>query len=166
MKRLKSFAYAFRGIKHCIKNERNMRIHTCVALYVLAFAPFFQLSIQEFAILLLTISAVLSAEMVNTAAEELSDLSAADYNPMARIAKDVAAGAVLICSIFAVVIGVLFFLKKESFIAILRFFLDNPVTFFLFLLSVVAAMLFIELGPTGISNKIKSIQLRKKIRKK
>ena len=104
---LRSLKFAFRGIIHCIKNERNMRIHTVATIYILLFVPFFNLSLEKLAILLLTISAVLAAEMVNTATEELSDLSAEDYNPMARIAKDVAAGAVLIISIFAVFIGFL-----------------------------------------------------------
>ena len=77
-----------------------MRFHTAVMLYVLAFSPFFTLTKTQYAVLILTISSVISAEMLNTAAEELADLSAADYNPLARAAKDIAAGAVLVCAFF------------------------------------------------------------------
>ena len=101
----RGFKFAFRGVIHCINNERNMRFHTAVMLYVLAFSPFFTLTKTQYAVLILTISSVISAEMLNTAAEELADLSAADYNPLARAAKDIAAGAVLVCAFFSVVVG-------------------------------------------------------------
>ena len=163
MNRLKSFRYAFRGIIHCIKNERNMRIHTVVASYVLLFSCFFNLSPEKYAILLLTISAVMSAEMVNTATEELSDLSAEDYNPMARIAKDVAAGAVLISALFSVVIGFILFFDINAFLKIINFFMAYPVMILIFLLSFFASCLYIKLGPTGLKNAIKKIKYKIKV---
>lgn len=163
---IKSLRFAFRGIIHCIKNERNMRIHTVMTVYVLLFVPFFNLSIEKLAILLLTISAVLSAEMVNTATEELSDLSAEDYNPMARIAKDVAAGAVLIASVFAVVIGMLLFFNIEAFSRIYRYFKLHNIRFILLLLSFVIAYFYIHFGPSGIKGKIWKISFLRKQKNK
>ena len=151
---LRSLKFAFRGIIHCIKNERNMRIHTVATIYILLFVPFFNLSLEKLAILLLTISAVLAAEMVNTATEELSDLSAEDYNPMARIAKDVAAGAVLIASIFAVIIGFILLWNVDSFIMIYRYFRLHNVRLFVLLISFFASYIYIHFGPSGIKSKI------------
>lgn len=102
-----------------------MRFHTAVMLYVLAFSPFFTLSKTQYAILIITISSVISAEMLNTAAEELADLSAADYNPLARAAKDIAAGAVLVCAFFSVVVGVIILWQPDAFVRIFRFFMDR-----------------------------------------
>ena len=103
-----------------------MRFHTAVMLYVLAFSPFFTLTKTQYAVLILTISSVISAEMLNTAAEELADLSAADYNPLARAAKDIAAGAVLVCAFFSVVVGAVILWQPDAFARIFRFFLDKP----------------------------------------
>ena len=158
----RSLRYAFRGIIHCIKNERNMRIHTIAAIYILLFVPFFDLSLEKLAILLLTISAVFAAEMVNTATEELSDLSAEDYNPMARIAKDVAAGAVLITSIFAVFIGILLLWNINSFKTIYRYFRLHNVRLFLLLISFAASYIYIHFGPSGIKCKIWRIAFMRK----
>ena len=102
-----------------------MRFHTAVMLYVLAFSPFFTLSKTQYAILIITISSVISAEMLNTAAEELADLSAADYNPLARAAKDIAAGAVLVCAFFSVVVGVIILWQPDAFVRIFHFFMDR-----------------------------------------
>ena len=82
-----------------------MRFHTAVMLYVLAFSPFFYPDENPVRCFDPYHSSVISAEMLNTAAEELADLSAADYNPLARAAKDIAAGAVLVCAFFSVVVG-------------------------------------------------------------
>lgn len=163
---IKSFRYAFRGIVYCIKSERNMRIHTVASLYVLLFARFFYLSLEKFLILLLTISAVLAAEMVNTATEELSDLSAEDYNPMARIAKDVAAGAVLITAIFAVVIGIFIFWDIESFKRIFEYFKLHNIRFILLVMSFIISYFYIHFGISGIKNKIWKESFKRKQTKK
>lgn len=163
MNRLKSFRFAFRGIIHCVKNERNMRIHTVIALYVLVFSCFFDLSLEKYAILLLTISAVMTAEMVNTATEELSDLSAEEFNLMASIAKDIAAGAVLISALFAVVIGFILFLDVNAFLRIINFFINYPIMIIIFLISLFVSYLYIKLGPLGVKNSIKKIRYKIKV---
>lgn len=163
---IKSLKFAFRGIVHCIKNERNMRIHTVMTVYVFLFAPFFNLSIEKLAVLLLTISAVLTAEMVNTATEELSDLSAEDYNPMARIAKDVAAGAVLIASVFAVAVGILLFFDIEAFNRIYRYFKLHNIRFILLIISVIISYFYIHFGSSEIKGIIWKISFLRKQKNK
>ena len=87
MRFFKSFKYAFRGIVYCINNERNMRIHTAAALYVFAFSHFFEITRTGYAVLLLTFALVMAAELFNTVAEEITDMIAASYHPVARIIK-------------------------------------------------------------------------------
>ena len=99
IKFFKSFKYALRGILYTIINERNMRVHLVVATYVLIFASFFSLSPQSLGILVLTISAVIALEMVNTAIERVCNIYTTSYHPMIKVAKDVAAGAVLVAAI-------------------------------------------------------------------
>lgn len=154
MRFLKSFLYAFRGIVYCINNERNMRVHTVVALYVLVFSAFFRLSPQQYAVLLLTISAVIGAEMGNTALERLADLSAGSYDPLVRIVKDVAAGAVFVCAAFSVAVGICLFWQPAAFARILSFFLDRLWLVPVLLVSLAAALLYIVRGPLGIRDML------------
>lgn len=147
---LDSFKYAFRGITYSINNEKNMRIHTVVAVMVLGFSIFFDISKTQYAIILLTIALVISSEMLNTASEELTDMSSETYNPMARISKDVAAGAVLVCAVFAVIIGVVIFWQPEAFLNIYHFFADKPIMLIPLLLFLSLSFLYIKLGPIGI----------------
>lgn len=149
MRFIKSFLYAFRGIVYCINNERNMRIHTVAALYVLVFSPFFNLSREGYAVLFLTIAGVMTAEMFNTVAEELCDLDAASFHPVVRIVKDMAAGGVLICALFAVVVGISLFWQPAVFAGILSYFGSHPPMILLFVFSLIAAVLFVAVGPTG-----------------
>src|SRR5699024_9295907 len=95
---VKSFGYAFRGLWICISNERNMRIHLVTAVLLVLFSLVFGLSRMEYAILFFALGFVITAEMVNTAIEALVDLQSPAYDNLARIAKDVAAGAVLIAA--------------------------------------------------------------------
>ena len=106
---VKSFLYAFRGLWLCIRNERNMRIHLVVAVVVTIFSLVFGLTALEYAVLILAMGFVIVAEMVNTAIEALVDLQSPAYDSLARIAKDVAAGMVLLAALFAVVIAVIVF---------------------------------------------------------
>lgn len=106
---LKGFVYAGRGVWFCIRSERNFRIHLAVAAYVLGFAPAFSLSRAEWAALLLTIALVIMAEAVNTAVEQTVDLLSPGSHPMARTAKDAAAGAVLVCAVTSVCAGIVLF---------------------------------------------------------
>ena len=150
MRFFKSFKYAFRGIVYCINNERNMRIHTAAALYVFAFSHFFEITRTGYAVLLLTFALVMAAEMFNTVAEEITDMIAASYHPVARIIKDLAAGGVLVCALFAVGVGICLFWQPESFLRILRFFMDRPWRIAAFLASLIAAGLYVIQGPIGI----------------
>ncbi|HIZ56244.1 MAG TPA: diacylglycerol kinase family protein [Firmicutes bacterium] len=108
---MKSFVYAFRGIVFCIRNERNMRIHLFAALSVGLFSLKFGLTRTEYALLCLTVGSVIVCEMVNTAIEALVNLETSAYNQFARIAKDVAAGAVLVAAIAAAGTGFALFFR-------------------------------------------------------
>lgn len=139
----RSFKYACRGILYCVKNERNMRIHLVTTAYVLMFSLFYSFTQTQYILLLLTICLVLFAEGVNTAIEAIVNLETQSYDSLARIAKDVAAGAVLICAIFAVIVGIILFLKPATIIYIVHYLIDNPFWGILFLLSIPAALVFI-----------------------
>jgi len=104
---LASFRFAGQGIAYVIRTQRNMRIHLGVAGCVLALAGAVGVSRLELAVLLLCILAVLTLEMLNTVVEAVVDLATGEYHPLAKIAKDVAAGAVLVMSGGAAIIGLL-----------------------------------------------------------
>lgn len=106
----KSFGYAFEGIGTVIRKERNMKIHCVAAVAVTAAGTFFQITATQWCICLLLFAMVLSLEMVNTAVEAVVDLVTEERNPLAKTAKDAAAGAVLVCAIGAAVIGCIIFL--------------------------------------------------------
>lgn len=109
----RSFGYAARGIGYCIRHERNFRFHLVAAAYVLGVARHFMRSAAEWAVLLLTIALVLAAEIFNTAVEHAVDLSCTEQNTHARIAKDAAAGAVLVCALGAIGVAVCLFARFE-----------------------------------------------------
>ena len=111
---LQSLNWAFEGVIYVLRSERNMRIHFAVATIVLVLAFSYGVTKLELMALLVAISFVLIAEMVNTAIEKTIDLAAASFDPLAKTAKDVAAGAVLIASVNAVVIGYLVFADRLS----------------------------------------------------
>lgn len=150
MRFLKSFRYAFRGIVYCINNERNMRIHLVVAMYMLVFSAFFKLSGEGYAVLFLTIAGVMTAEMFNTVAEELCDLDAASFHPVVRIVKDMAAGAVLIAALFSVAVGVSLFWQPAVFESILNYFAGNLPMLLPLAASIALSIVFIAVGPTAL----------------
>jgi len=104
---LTSFRHAFSGVWYVVRTQRNARIHLTVALVVIALGLWLGLSYTEWAVIVLTIGLVLAAEAFNTVAEAAVDLATAERHPLAKIAKDVAAGAVLLMAITAVVVGLL-----------------------------------------------------------
>lgn len=157
----KGFKYAARGIWLCIKNERNMRIHTVVAVYVLVFARFFALSKQDFILLLLTFASVMCAEMLNTACERLCDLSCEKYSRLIRCIKDIAAGAVLICALFSVVIGIVLFSDFEGYIRIFNYYIAYPWLLVPLLLSLVLSVLYIVWGPVRLVQRLKPRKRKK-----
>ncbi|MCM1328326.1 MAG: diacylglycerol kinase family protein [Ruminococcus sp.] len=105
----KAFVYAGRGVAYAVRTQRNFRFHIAAAVYVTAFSFFYELTRGEYVLLALTFSAVMSAELVNTAVEAAVDLISPEKNRLAAIAKDAAAGAVLVTAFFAVIVGVLLF---------------------------------------------------------
>jgi diacylglycerol kinase (ATP) len=104
---LQSFNYAFEGVIHALRTQRNMRIHFAIAAAVLVLAFIYDVTRLELIALMIAIAFVLIAEMVNTAVEATIDLSTPSFDPLAKIAKDLAAGAVLIASVTAVAVGYL-----------------------------------------------------------
>lgn len=102
-----SFKHAGEGLFYAIRTQRNFRIHLVATVLVATLGIWLRLSGTSWAILVLTIGLVLVTEMVNTAAEALVDLASPHYHPLAKLVKDVAAGAVLVISITSVVVGVI-----------------------------------------------------------
>jgi diacylglycerol kinase (ATP) len=111
---LDSFNYAFEGIIHVLRTQRNLRIHFVVAVVVLIAALLVNVSKIELIVLLISISFVLLAEMINSAIEGAIDAVTTSFDPNAKIAKDIAAGAVLIASANAIVVGYLVFSGKVA----------------------------------------------------
>ena len=118
--------FAGRGVWFCIRHERNFRVHMAVAAYVLLLAPYFSLSRGEWAALLAVVALVLAAEAVNTAVEQVGNLASPRRRTRARVAKDVAAGAVLLCAAGALAAGLFLFLRPEAFAAMQADFLRCP----------------------------------------
>jgi len=106
---LESFNFAFEGIIHVLRTQRNMRIHFLAAVVVLVAAVWIGVSKLELIALLLAIAFVFITEMINSAIEQAIDVATTSFDPLAKLAKDVAAGAVLIATINAVAIGYLVF---------------------------------------------------------
>ena len=104
----KSFGFAFQGIKLGFK-ERNMKVHALFAVLCFVAGFIFDITLTEWCIILICIGVVFSLEMLNTAIEHLVDLAEPNYNPKAGAIKDIAAGAVLIFSIIAGIIGIMIF---------------------------------------------------------
>jgi|ERR1035437_4712984 diacylglycerol kinase len=111
-KRLQSFGYAGRGIRQVFGTEANMKIHIVITVLVVVCGVAFSISLVEWMFCLLCIGMVVGAEMMNTAIENVVDLASPDLHPLAGKAKDIAAGAVLICAIISVIIGLLIFIPK------------------------------------------------------
>jgi diacylglycerol kinase (ATP) len=105
---------AFEGIIHVLRTQRNMRIHFAVAFVVLVAALIVNVTKLELIALLISITFVLIAEMINTAVEGAIDIATTSFDPMAKLAKDIAAGAVLIASVNALVVGYLVFAGKVA----------------------------------------------------
>lgn len=154
---LKNLKFALKGIIYAIKNERNMRIHTVAAAYILVFSLFFDMTIIKYTILLIIIGIVMMAEMFNSAIENLIDLCSKDYNATAKIAKDVSAGAVLIISIASAVIGVMFFHDFSAYIKMWAFFCVHPILIFLLGICTIISYKYIFLGPVEMKNRFQSL---------
>jgi len=103
------FRYAFRGLWYALRTQRNARVQVCIAILAILLGVALHISTVEFAMVFVAITGVFIAEMFNTVFELCIDLASPDYHPLAKIAKDVAAGAVLLSAILSVVIGLFVF---------------------------------------------------------
>ena len=111
-KLINSFKYALSGIKSTFKTEQNMKIHLLIMEIVILMALILNISFNEWLIVLICFMVVISSELFNTALEKCVDLASPNKNEIAKLAKDVSAGAVLITAIFAAIIGIIIFLPK------------------------------------------------------
>lgn len=110
--RLKSFRFAFNGIKKLIKNEHNARIHIAALICVIGLGVFFKIELTEWIALTIVSGLVILTELLNTAVERLADFVESDWNEKIGIIKDYCAGAVLISAIISLIVGGLMFIPK------------------------------------------------------
>ena len=108
----RSFSFAGQGVWHAVRTQRNMRVHLLAASGAVAAGLILRISAVDWACVLMAIGLVLTAEALNTVVEALADLCTEEFHPLAKIAKDTAAGAVLISSAAALGVGVAVFLPR------------------------------------------------------
>lgn len=141
---IESFNCAFDGIVYALKTQRNMRIHFLSTAIVLLLSLYLKLEKLEILILFVTIAFVIFAEMINTAIEATVDLVTQEFHPIAAIAKNVAAGAVLVSSVLALVVGyVILFPKFDLLIpSVIEILVKTPayLTLIAFLFTIVAVI--------------------------
>ena len=114
-KRIKSFYYAFNGLKIIILKEHNFRIHLLAAVIVIAAGIFFNISAMEWMTIVLIITLVLTLEIVNSTIEKLADFVSPEKNNTIKTVKDMAAAAVLLAAIAALIIAAIIFIPKVGF---------------------------------------------------
>ena len=122
----KSFFYASAGIVYALRHERNLRIHFAAAAFTLYISRYYELSRVEFVLLLMLLSFVITCELINTAMEKTVDLKQPIRHPLAKTAKDVAAGAVLVAGITATVVAFVLFWDIPTFEIIISDIASNP----------------------------------------
>lgn len=112
-KKLKnSFKYAIQGIKSALKTEQNLKIHFVVTVLAIILGVVLKINFTEWAICFLLFGFVITAELLNTAIEVTVDLAMPERNEKAKLAKDIAAGAVLVSAIVSILVGIVIFLPK------------------------------------------------------
>lgn len=148
---LKSFSYAWKGLVHCLRYERNMRIHLVTVIYMysflLFFRDFFVVSKVELTIIFIANALVFMSELLNTAIEATINLLENNYNKMAKIAKDTAAAAVLTGAVFAFAIGIVVLWQPDAFKKLYAYYLDKPWMLAVLAASLAGAMIYIFAGP-------------------
>jgi diacylglycerol kinase len=116
------FGYAFSGLGYALRTQRNARVHSVIALLAIITGIVLHISAIEFALVFIAITGVFITEMFNTVIEACIDLVSPEYHPLAKVAKDVAAGAVLLNAILAIIIG-LFVFGPHLWPLLIRYFL-------------------------------------------
>lgn len=142
-----SFNYAINGILDTLRTQRNMKIHFAATVFVLIACLFFDISKIEFLVLAITISMVIAAEIINTAIESVVDLTANYYHPLAKTAKNAAAGAVLVTAVNAIVVGYIIFwdkLTSATFIVLGKIRRSEPYTIFIALVLVIIITIIVK----------------------
>lgn len=109
---VRSFSFAGQGVWHAVRTQRNMRVHLLAAACAVTVGLVLRISAVDWACVLTAIGLVLTAEALNTVVEALADLCTDEFHPLAKIAKDTAAGAVLISSVAALGVGAAVFLPR------------------------------------------------------
>lgn len=109
---IRSFRYARAGAEHALRTQRNIWVHLGIGLLVIGLAIGLRVDRIEMAVLVLTIAFVIAAEMFNTAIEEVVNLAKPEHHPLAGLAKNVAAGAVLVAALGATAVGILIFIPR------------------------------------------------------
>jgi diacylglycerol kinase len=112
MRVIKSFGWAFNGLKDCILHEKNFRIQYIIALLIVIAGIFFSISAVEWMIILICFATVLSFEIINSAIEKLCDLVSPDFNLTIKKVKDMSASAVLLAAIISFIVGCIIFLPR------------------------------------------------------
>lgn len=110
--RVRSFKYAFNGLKLFFRNDHNGRLHLFAAIVAIMFSWLLKISAMEWAVILVVITAVIATEVVNAAIEKLADVVSPNYHPKIKIVKDLAAGAVLMTAFLALAVGGIIFIPK------------------------------------------------------
>lgn len=109
-KQIRSFGYAWKGWKACVGKEQNLNSHLITSVIVIGLGVFFDITRTEWLAVVICIGLVLAAEIFNTAIERLVDLVSPQRHPLAGEVKDLAAGAVLVCAIAAMIVGLIIFI--------------------------------------------------------
>jgi diacylglycerol kinase len=115
MRWLRSFRYAYEGLKYALATQRNMKFHFFVSFVALISALFFHISKIEILFIILAIVLVIMTELINTAIEQTVDLAMPNQHPVAKIAKDLAAASVLAAAAFAVAVGAIVFFEPINY---------------------------------------------------
>ncbi|MGQ9732893.1 MAG: diacylglycerol kinase [Candidatus Zipacnadales bacterium] len=116
----RSFGHAMDGVLFVFRTQKHMQIHCVIILFVLIAALALGVGPNQMLMLLLAMALVLVTEMFNTAIESAIDLAVTTYNPLAKVAKDVSAGAVLIAAFYSVIVGVIIFVQNERLVQAVR----------------------------------------------
>ncbi len=145
-KQLKSFGYAIRGFVGAVCDEGHLRFHLVAAVYVLVFSLFYHFSAVQMAVLVILIASVIAAELFNTAIENVCDAITKEQNEYIKRAKDISAGAVLVLSVAAVIVAVIFFWDIEVIKSIFAYFAANIHMLIILIISAVLATLFVIFG--------------------
>lgn len=111
-KRRLSFTFAFNGMRYALATQQNLVIHLIATIVVIVLSVYLSLQPIEWAVITLTIAIVWVAELVNTAIEKTVDLVTQEHHPLAKIAKDLAAAAVLMSALSSIIVGLIIFLPK------------------------------------------------------